>query len=222
MIILPRAFKALTAALPFVVASLLGCYRGKLPPLELYRLGMTNRSQLETPVSTPRLILAPGSVAIAPYQAPGVYGGRGIVFRIGDAQYGVYPTREWAVPVATMLGLVTEDVLRGAPLTRDGSIYDPPAYRENRYIWRGIVRELEEVDRGRSVFVSVRFDVRLVRALDDSVLWSGSARLERPVPKPTMTNIVDALSLASADVIAQLADQARAMLAREAASAAER
>ena len=196
--------------------------RGKLPPLELYRLGHPDRERPETPLATQRMALAPGTIAIAPYQTPGIYGGRGIVFRIGDAEYGVYPSREWALPVGTMLGLITEDVMKAAPLVRDGAIFDPPAYREQRFVWRGIVRELEEVDRGHNVSVAVRLDVRLVRATDDSVLWMSSARLERPVATPTMTNIVNTLSGASVEVITRLADEARAALAREAASAVDR
>jgi len=104
-------------------------------------------------------------------------------------------------------------------LTRDQAVFDPPSPHSYTYIWRGLVRELEEVDRGKEVFAAVRLDARLVRARDDSVLWSGSARVERPVPQGTMPAIVEALSAVVADAITQLQDAARASLVSPAASA---
>jgi hypothetical protein len=81
------------------------------------------------------------------------------------------------------------------------------------------VRELEELDRGRQVFAVVRFDARLIRARDDSVLWSGSARLERLVPEGTMPAIVTMLSQLSTEVISQLQESARGAVFGAAASA---
>jgi len=160
-----------------------------------------------------------GGIAIVPYIAPGIYGDGNVVYRIDDSEYGSYPNREWAVPVPTMLGMLTEDIFRSRPLSRDPAVFDPPSPHAYAYVWRGLVRELEEVDRGQQVFAVVRLDARVVRARDDSVLWSGSARLERPVPEGTMPAIVDALSQLSAEAILQLQDSARASLAGPAASA---
>jgi ABC-type uncharacterized transport system auxiliary subunit len=197
------------------------CFTGRLPPEELYRLALpdsavttTTSTALTNPVGGAR-----GSIAIAPYVAPGIYGNRSLVYRIDDNEYGTYPSREWALPVGTMLGLITQDVLRQRPISDDPPTYDPPSYRVHQYVWRGVVRELEEVDRGRAVFAAVQLDARLVRAKDDSVVWSGSARLERPVPKPTMPAIVAALSQLAAEAVTRLADEARGALARSAASA---
>lgn len=193
--------------------------RGRLPPRELYRLTLADSVRVETPLGSSGLMPASGTIAIAPYQTAGIYGERGIVYRVGESEYGVYPSREWALPVSTMLGLVTEEVLRRHPVTRSAAIYDPPSYRTHDYVWRGVVRELEEVNRGKRVFASVRLDVRLVRASDDSVVWSGTARAERPVPEGTMPAIVHALSELSGQVVARLAEEARAALVRSAASA---
>jgi ABC-type uncharacterized transport system auxiliary subunit len=153
------------------------------------------------------------------YVAPGVYGDRNIVFRIDDSQMGSYPNREWAVPVPVMLGLITEDIFRARPLTSEAAVFDPPSPRAYTYVWRGLVRELEEVNRGSHVYAAVRFDARLVRGNDDSVLWSGSARLERPVPQGTMPAIVDALSQLATEAILQLQESARASLVGPATSA---
>ncbi|HEY7233628.1 MAG TPA: hypothetical protein VH539_05725 [Gemmatimonadaceae bacterium] len=210
--------KLFIAAMTITLAA---CFHGKLPPQEFYRL--------RTPVlpeslatldhdggSGGRLV---GGIAIVPYVAPGLYGDRGIVFRIGDNEYGAYPNREWAVPVPTMLGLITEDVFGAHPLTTEGAVFDPPSPNSYPYVWRGLVRELEEVDRGRRVYASVRLDARIVRTKDDSIVWSGSARRERPVPSGTMPAIIETLSRLSAEVILQLQESARVSLAESAASA---
>jgi ABC-type uncharacterized transport system auxiliary subunit len=197
------------------------CFHGKLPPQEFYRLHLpepTDSIAAATPDGdTPTL--AAGGVAILPYVAPGVYGNRSIVFRVDESSYGSYPNREWALPVPTMLGMLTEDIFRAHPLTRDAAVFDPPSPHAYAYVWRGLVRELEEVDRGKQVFAVVRLDARLLRAKDDSVLWAGSARLERLVPEGTMPAIVSMLSTLSAEVIAQLQESARTAVLGPAASA---
>jgi ABC-type uncharacterized transport system auxiliary subunit len=204
------------------LATVVGCFHGKLPPQEFYRLHLPEPTDsiaaAEHDAMAPRL--APGAIAIVPYVAPGLYGDGNIVFRVDETSYGSYPNREWALPVPTMLGMLTEDIFRARPLTRDAAVFDPPSPHAYAYVWRGLVRELEEVDRGQQVFAVVRFDARLLRAKDDSVLWAGSARLERLVPEATMPAIVAMLSQLSAEVITQLQESARASVFLPAASAA--
>jgi ABC-type uncharacterized transport system auxiliary subunit len=203
------------------ILAAMGCIHGKLPPREYYRLRTAPLPDSlaafyrDGGAST----LPVGGVAIVPYVAPGVYGDGNIVYRIDDSEMGSYPNREWAVPVPTMLGMMTEDIFRVRPLTRDPAVFDPPSPHVYAYVWRGLIRELEEVDRGSRVYAVVRLDARIVRATDDSVLWSGSARLERPVPQGTMPAIVDVLSQLATEAILQLQDSARASLAGPAASA---
>ena len=192
-----------------------GCVHAKIPPLEQYRLRIpdTSITSLALPDGDGHEVRPAGDLAIVPYLAPGLYGSRGIVFRIGESQYGSYPNREWAVPVSTMLGMITEDLLRSRPVTLGPAVFDPPSPHSYTYIWRGVVRELEEVDRASEVYAAVRLDARLVRARDDSIMWVGSARLERRVPSGTMPAIVDALSRLTTEAILQLVDGARTTLA---------
>jgi hypothetical protein len=208
-------------ALPLLLVT--ACIHGKLPAREFYRLHLPEPTDSiaaatidhEASSST----LPAGSVAILPYVAPGLYGDGNIVYRIEDASYGSYPNREWAVPIPTMLGMLTEDIFRAHPFTRDPAVFDPPSPHAYPFVWRGYVRELEEVDRGKQVFAVVRLDARVIRARDDSVLWNGSARLERLVPEATMPAIVAMLSQLSVEVITQLQESARASIFGQAASA---
>ena len=208
---------------PFIVMllGLTGCIHGKLPPREFYRLhtGALPDSLTAYYHDGGATTLPLGSVAILPYVAPGVYGDGNIVYRIGDSEMGTYPNREWALPLPTMLGMLTEDIFRARPLTRDPVVFDPPSAHTSDFVWRGLVREFEEVDRGGRVYAAVRLDARIVRARDDSVVWSGSSRLERAVPQGTMPAIVDALSQLATEAILQLQDSARSTLAGPAASA---
>jgi ABC-type uncharacterized transport system auxiliary subunit len=199
--------------------SLGGCFRGKLPARELYRLRLPQNADTSPIADHESRVASVGSLAIAPYLAPGMYGNRSIVYRVGESEYGSYANREWALPVPTMLGMITEDLLRTRPLTAEPAIFDPPSPHAYTYIWRGTVRELEEVDRGRTVYAAIQLDARLVRAADDSVIWRGTTRLERAVPEGTMPAIVLMLSQLAAEGVTQLVEAARPTLAATAASA---
>ena len=108
-----------------------------------------------------------------------------------------------------MLAALTAEQLRGVPAT-GGRMQDDAAGAPARgIVWRGTVREFEEVDRTARVFAAVSLHARLVRAADDSVLWEGAARIERPVTPPrAMGAVVDSLSALSAAAIAQLVREA--------------
>lgn len=202
-------------------AASLGCFpRGTLPAREMYRLRLPSEHGSALPAAGPAVSPLDGSLAITPYETPGLYDERGIVFRIGENEYGAYPSREWAVPLGEMLGMMTEDVLSRVPLTVEPARYDPPSRRSKSFLWRGAVREFEEVNRDGRVFVAVHLDASLTRSLDDSVVWSGSARREREVPRPTMDDIVRSLSELAAEVIAELSRAAAVAVKGSSASTA--
>jgi ABC-type uncharacterized transport system auxiliary subunit len=177
------------------------------PPRELYRLTLP-----DTIGGTPdggRAAPLVGSMAIATYAAPGIYGGAGIVFRRGDVEYNFYPNLEWAVPLGEQLGVVTERVLTRHPVSLERAVFDPPSRRAQTYIWRGTIREFEEVNRGSQVLAAVRIDVRIVRTIDDSIVWSGSSRAEAPAASNNMTGIVRTLSTLADSVVDDLAMRVR-------------
>lgn len=199
----------------------LGCIRGTLPPREFYRLSVPDSASVPDGVTGgARGAPVSGTVAIAPYVAPGLYAEPSIVYRIGESEYGTYPTREWAVPLSQMLGVLTERVLARAPLTTGGAIFDPPSLRSQAYLWRGTVREFEEVDRGKDVSAAVSMDAALLRTADDSVLWTGSVHLERPVGEPTMAAVVTTLSALATEAVQRLATSADSALRRTPAAPA--
>ena len=198
------------------------CFRGSLPPREYYRLQLPD-SLMPPRGSAAAATLPPldGSLAIGAYRAPGLYGRSGVVFRLNGTEYGSYPSREWAIPLGDQLGLVTEAVLRAEPLTREGALFDPPNPRSHAYLWRGTIREFEEVDRpDGTVHAAVRLEAVLLRAEDDSVLWSRSVRLERPVPQPTMHAIVEMLSTLAVEAVGSLVTEARLHVAQRASARA--
>ena len=195
-----------------------GCFRGKLPPREFYRL-----ASAEAPVSAPQAGSAPlsGTIAIKSYSTPGIYGSDLIVYRVGDARYGAYPSREWAIPLGEMLGAITERITRDARLTSGRVVYNPPPGRAGDFEWRGTVREFEEVDAPGSVSASGSLAAQLVRVADDSVLWTGSSSIVEPVRESrSMDSVVAALSTATGKAVARLTEDANATLRRLAASRA--
>lgn len=189
------------------------CFRGTLPAREYYRLAVPiARSSTEAGT-------LPGTMAVLPFITPGIYGGQSVVFRIEDTEYGTYPSREWSIPLGEMLGMIAESVLQREPVVSGEVLFDPPSRRGHTYIFRGTVREFEEVNRSRQVFVAVRLEAQLLRASDDSVLWAGQLGSERPVPEATMPAIVTALSSLADEVLTALVAEARTAVRPAATSA---
>jgi uncharacterized lipoprotein YmbA len=208
-----RAARLLTAA-----AALAGCFGRALPAPEFYRL----RPPAPAAASRGAAAAAPAvPLTVEPYATPGVYAGPAIVYRVGDTQYGTYPGREWAVPLGTMLAALTAESLRQGAPAGGAHVRDADRAGVGRgLVWRGTVREFEEVDRGRGrgdaqVSAAVRLDAQLVRASDDSVVWRGEAQAQRTVvPAESMTAVVDSLAAAAGEAVAALVrDAAPAMRA---------
>jgi uncharacterized lipoprotein YmbA len=213
---------ALGAALVVVAALPAACIRGTIPSRELYRLALAPADSapvLPVPAPSPRLV---GTLGISPYITAGIYAEPAIAYRIGDSEYGTYPSREWALPLSQMLGVLTEEVLRRRPLTAGPAIYNPPSLRSQTYLWRGRVRRFEEVNRGKVVSASVSVDASILRTADDSVVWSGSASRERLVSGSTMTDVVRTLSDLATETVSELVLQADQGLQQRPAATAER
>lgn len=200
-----------------------GCLRSRtVAPIEMYRLVPTAAETSGGVAPAPIEGLTEGSLAISRYITPGLYGQRGIVYRVGEAGYATYPSREWAIPLGEMLGRRTADLLQERPLVRGGALFDPPTRRAFTHLWRGTVREFEEIDRGSDVFVAVSLEASLIRVEDDSILWSGGARVERPVPGGTIEGIIAGLSAATDEVVFALLDSARVSIRQKTANGSTR
>src|SRR5688572_15282874 len=119
-----------------------GCFRGSLPVLRQYRLVVPDSTAeahlLNGSAYTPPLT---GSLAILAYDAPGLYADRNIVYRVGETEYGTYPSSLWALPLEHMLGVITAQVLRTTPLSVEQTVFDPPSRRGYDYTWQGTIRE---------------------------------------------------------------------------------
>lgn len=209
----PLALAALALLAP------LSCIRGTIPARELYRIA-ASPGDSAGPAATDGAPALAGSLGIAPYITAGIYAEPSIAYRIGDAEYGTYPSREWALPLSQMLGVLTEEMIRRHPLTAEDAIFSPPSLRSQTYLWRGRVRRFEEVDRGKVVSAAVWVDAAILRTSDDSVVWSGSAQRERVVQGNTMPDVVRMLSTLATEAVDELvADAGRTLQRRSAATA---
>jgi ABC-type uncharacterized transport system auxiliary subunit len=198
-----------------------GCFRGKLPANQFYRLAPVD--SLAAPAGAIGAPPLTGSIAIATYETPGIYGDGGLVYRVGASDYGKYPTREWAIPLGEMLAARTETIAAARALTSGRIAFDRTASRREQYEWRGSVREFDEVDAASAVSVSVSLSARLVRVANDSVVWSGSSSEVEPVREARrIESVVDALSAASSRALARLVEDAASALRRDAAAGAQR
>ena len=197
-----------------------GCFRGKLPPREFYRLSVP-----DSLVSLGRVMGAPpltGSIRIERYDTPGIYASGSLIYRTGSTSYGAYPSREWAIPLGEMLGSITEGIIRERSLTSGRAAFEPSSARREQYEWRGTVREFDEVDAPSSVTASVWLVAQLVRVADDSIVWSGSAREMEPIAQTrSIDAVVAGLSAAAGRAVVRLTDEAGATLRRLAAAGAQ-
>jgi ABC-type uncharacterized transport system auxiliary subunit len=199
-----------------------------LPARELYRLSFPDSVTNMTPSRAPSAWLR-GSIGVEPYVTPGLYGQANIVYRVNDNAYGSYDNREWALPLGDMLGMFTAGALLRWPLSAEPAIYDPPTRRAQSYLWRATVREFDEIDRKPDVYAAVRIDASLVRATDDSLLWTDSYRAERIVfIKPGMQSpeqmsaVVSTLSGLATEAIETLVRRAESRVGSGTAGAAQR
>ena len=197
-----------------------GCFRGTLPPREFYRLSVPDSvAAVGRPTGAPPLT---GSIAVARYDTPGIYGTGTLVYRVGSSAYGAYPSREWAIPLGEMLGSITEGIVRQRSLTSGRVVYPPSAVTREQYEWRGTVREFDEVDAPNSVTASVSLVAQLVRVADDSVVWSGAAQEMEPIAQSrSIDAVVAGLSAAAARAITRLTDEAGSAVRRLAAAGAQ-
>ena len=198
-----------------------GCFRGKLPANQFYRL-----APVDSLGATAGALGAPpltGSIAITTYDTPGIYGDGALVYRVGASDYGKYPTRDWAIPLGEMLAARTETIAAARALTSGRIAFDRTGSRREQYEWRGTVHEFDEVDAASAVSVSVSLSARLVRVANDSVVWSGSSSEVEPVREARrIESVVDALSAASSRVLIRLVEDAASALRRDAAAGAQR
>jgi ABC-type uncharacterized transport system auxiliary subunit len=199
---IPHRLPALLAAV------LLGGCLGSLPPLERYRLAAMPSAAPEAAPATFADSSATLTIAVEPYATTGIYADPGIVYRVGESTYGAYPNRQWALPLGDMLADATVATLRATPGLR-AQVTSETASAAHGLAWRGFVRRFEEVDRGDSVSAAVGLDAVLVRTPGDTVVWQGSADLERPVADSTMAGIVATLSDLTTATLRRLADDAR-------------
>jgi len=214
-----RRRRAATLACAVAVAAS-GCFRGTLPPRQFYRLSVPDSvAALGRPTGAPPLT---GSIAIARYDTPGIYATGSLVYRVGSSAYGVYPAREWAIPLGEMLGSITEGIVRERSLTSGRVVYPPSAVTREQYEWRATVREFDEIDAPNSVTTSVSLVAQLVRVADDSVVWSGAAQEMEPIAQTrSIDAVVAGLSAAAARAITRLTDEAGSAMRRLAAAGAQ-
>lgn len=214
-----RVLRSIRRAVPLLALGIwapLACIRGTIPARELYRIAVApgDSAPMSDAGALPRLA---GSLGIAPYITAGIYAERSIAYRVGDAEYGTYPSREWALPLSQMMGVLTEEIVRRRPMTATPAIYSPPSLRSQTYLWRGRVRRFEEVNRGKVVSAAVWIDAAILRSSDDSVVWSGSAQRERVVAGSRMSDIVATLSVLASEVVGELVVEAGSTLQRRSA-----
>lgn len=133
-----------------------------------------------------------GVVAVREFGAPAFLRGGSLVYRPSADQLGFYPYARWAVDVRHT---VTSAVLRNM---QSGGVFQSVHLFDGRepsdYLLTGTLDDLEEVDRGRDVFVEVRLSAQLVDLRTGDVVWRDTSSGTSKVEQHAVQSVVAGLS----------------------------
>ena len=159
----------------------------------------------------------PGSAAVREFSAPSFLRAGPIVYRASPEQLGFYHYDHWAVdPRSTVANAVVED-LQSRGVFRSVHLFDSRIMSD--YLMTGSVDHLEEVDRGRSVFVNVGVSAQLLDVKSRAVLWQGVSSQTPKLDKRSVPGLVAGMSQAMDQVIAQLLSSMQTRLVQPQSSA---
>jgi ABC-type uncharacterized transport system auxiliary subunit len=183
-------FVALTACLTSV-----GC--GTVHNIHYYSLGDASPSISAGSDTTKPLVRVERLTVAEPYA------GRRLVYRPTPNEIAFWEFHQWAAPPARMITARLANRMGRSGLFRDVDCF-PYSYGEADLVLRGTVLAFEELDRGSEWYAHVKIFLELSnRRAGPSVLWSKKIEVERKALERKPKAMVNALSEALDEAIAQ-------------------
>jgi ABC-type uncharacterized transport system auxiliary subunit len=167
----------------------------------------------------PRLSLAPrsrkllpGSVAVREFRAPAFLTAGPIVYRKSAEQLDFYDYHRWAVdPRNAVTSAILEDI-QAQGIFHSVHLFD--GREPSDYLVTGTLDDLEEVDKGRRVFVEVRVSAQLTDLRTGDVLWSDTSSETTKLEDRAVPGLVAAMSQTAEAVVRRLVSSMRHQLQR--------
>lgn len=149
------------------------------------------------------------------FRAPELLRDDRIVFYESPTELNYYQYHRWGSDPATMLADLVVGRLSQAGVFRE--VRRLPARGSVDYVLRGRVTNFEEVDYNGGVKGRVGLELILVRSSDQQVVWSGSRAVERAAEGKGVAGVVQALNVASEQLLDEVLPALVAQAEREAA-----
>jgi hypothetical protein len=116
---------------------------------------------------------------------------------------GFYPYDRWAVDPRRSATVAMINNLQATGMFQSVGLFDGHVAPE--CIMTGTIEHLEEVDKGKSVAIDVRFSARLSDFQTGEILWHGSASNDAVVEQRSVDAVVSQLSLGLGSAVQGLA-----------------
>jgi len=197
-----------------VLAGLTGC-AGKIRYPNYYVLNLP----APVPIAGQRKPL-PGSVAVREFRAPAFLRAGPIAFRESAEHLDFYSYHRWIVdPRSTVTNAIIQNI-QVRRLFQSAQLFDGRASSD--YLLTGTLDHLEEVDKGREVFVEVCVSAQLTNLRTGDVLWSDTSSETTKLDDRAVPGLVTAMSQTAESVVAHLVSSMQGRLATASASISRR
>lgn len=198
------------ACLTAMLAGLTGC-AGKTRYPNYYVLNL--------PAPVPAAALSKpllGSVAVREFRAPAFLRAGPIVYRKSAEQIDFYDYHRWAVdPRRAVTSTIVEN-MQARRIFHSVHLFD--GRETSDYLVTGTLDDLEEVDKGREVFVEVRVSAQLTDLRTGDVLWRDSSSESTKLEDHAVPDLVAAMSQTAESVVTRLISSMQHQLSTASAS----
>ena len=197
-----------------VLVGLTGC-AGKIRYPNYYVLNLP----APVPVADQRKPL-PGSVAVREFRAPAFLRAGPIAFRESAEQLDFYNYHRWVVdPRSTVTNAIIQNI-QARRFFQSAQLFDGRGSSD--YLLTGTLDHLEEVDKGREVFVEVCVSAQLTNMRTGDVLWRDTSSETTKLDDRAVPGLVTAMSQTAESVVAHLVSSMQERLATASASISRR
>ena len=161
-----------------------------------------------------------GSVAIREFSAPQFLRGGPIVYRPSSEELDFYAYHRWAEDPRRAITSAVVENFQASGLFQSVGQYDGRGSCD--YLVTGTLNHLEEIDRGRDVFVEASVSAQLMNLKSGELLWSDTSSETTKVEGRNVPGLVAGMSRAAEIAVEHLVSSMRGRLVATSASLGNR
>jgi ABC-type uncharacterized transport system auxiliary subunit len=143
-----------------------------------------------------------GSAGVRQFSAPRFLRAGPIVYRQSPEQLGFYNYDRWAVDPRSVVTSAFVHALESRSIFQ--SVHSSDGGATSDYLITGTLDHLEEVDRGRRVFINVSISAQLMNVKTGNVVWSEASSQTASLKDRAMAGLAAGMSQAAQQAITNL------------------